>query len=87
MAARLNPRHQEMVRDKIKASQLINRLQDHVLGEVELRNTQVNAALGLLKKCVPDLTATTISGDPQNPLLIALAGVQDLRDKLRGSVR
>ncbi len=56
MAARLNPRHQEMVREKIRASQLVNRLEDHVFGEVEMTSTQVTAALGLLKKCVPDVT-------------------------------
>jgi len=58
MAARLNPRHQEMVREKIRASQLINRLEDHVFGEADMSNTQVQAALGLLKKCVPDLKAS-----------------------------
>ena len=83
----IGKRHQEDVRNKIRASQLINRLENHVLGEVDMETTQVTAALGLLKKCVPDLTSTTISGDPENPLLIALAGVSDLRDKLRGSVR
>lgn len=69
MAARLNRRHQDLVRDKIKSSQLINRLQDHVLGDVELSTTQITAALGLLKKCVPDLSATEHSNDPDNPLI------------------
>ena len=58
MAERLNRRHQEMVREKIRASQLINRLENHVFGDLDLSNTQVTAALGLLKKCVPDLKAT-----------------------------
>jgi len=47
-----------MVREKIRASQLINRLEDHVFGEADMSNTQVQAALGLLKKCVPDLKAS-----------------------------
>lgn len=70
MAARLNPRHQEMVREKIRASQLINRLEDHVLSEdgPKLDSTQVTAALGLLKKIVPDLSAQTVSGDADAPL-------------------
>ena len=62
MAERLNRRHQEMIRDKIRASQLVNRLENHVFGELDLNTTQVTAALGLLKKCVPDLKATEHTG-------------------------
>lgn len=62
MAARLNPRHQEMVREKIRASQLVNVLEEHVLDGRELSKSQVSAALGLLKKCIPDLQSTTLSG-------------------------
>lgn len=61
MAARLNPRHQEMVRNKIKASQLINRLQDHVLKGVEMAPSAVAAALGLLKKVIPDTVASSVT--------------------------
>lgn len=46
----------EQTRQKVQASQLINRLQDHVLGTVELSSTQVRAAEILLKKTLPDLT-------------------------------
>lgn len=63
MAARLNPRHQEMIREKIRASQLVNVLEEHVLENRELSKSQVSAALGLLKKCIPDLQSTTL----QNP--------------------
>lgn len=71
MAARLNPRHQQSVRDKIRASQLVNALEDHVFGEGgrKLDSSQVTAALGLLRKCVPDLTNTQVSGDEDNPLI------------------
>ncbi len=60
MAARINRRHQQMVRDKVRASQLVNRLENHVLPDdegqtVDMTPTQLSAALGLLKKCVPDL--------------------------------
>lgn len=63
MAARLNPHHSEMVRSKIQASQLINRLQDHVFGTVEMTPTQLKAAEVLLKKSLPDLQALNISGE------------------------
>lgn len=62
MAARLNPRHQEMVRDKIQASQLVNALESHVLKGKKMGPSQVTAALGLLKKCVPDLTHAELTG-------------------------
>ncbi|BBB99388.1 hypothetical protein [Bradyrhizobium elkanii] len=58
MAARsVKIRHDEETRAKIKTSQLINRLSDHVLGKVEMKPTQVTAALGLLRKTIPDLSA------------------------------
>jgi hypothetical protein len=62
-----------MVRDKIRASQLVNRLEDHVLVETELSATQVSAALGLLKKCVPDLAATEHSGPDGGAIRLTLA--------------
>lgn len=71
MAARLNRRHQDMVRDKIQASQLINRLEDHALGSVELSQTQIKAIEILLKKTLPDLTSTELTGDPENPLTVS----------------
>ncbi len=62
-----------MVREKIRSSQLVNALENHVLGKdeegsqpTELSQTQVNAALGLLKKCVPDLKATEHSGEVEH---------------------
>lgn len=63
MAARLNRRHQAMVREKIRASQLINALQNHVLGKKKMESTQISAALGLLKKCLPDMASIEGVGD------------------------
>lgn len=59
-----------MVRDKIQANQLINRLESHALGEVELTPTQIKAIEILLKKTLPDLSAVEHSGDEDNPLNI-----------------
>lgn len=59
---RLNPEHDERTRAKIQTSQIINRLNSFVAGQVELTAAQVTAALGLLRKTIPDLTATTIEG-------------------------
>jgi hypothetical protein len=74
MAARLNPEHDERTREKIRTSQLINRLNSLVSGEIDPASMPphaVTAALGLLKKVLPDLQATTISGDQDNPLRVA----------------
>lgn len=57
MAARINPAHDAKTREKIQTSQLINRLNQYVNGEVKLEPAQVTAALGLLKKTLPDLSA------------------------------
>lgn len=65
MAARkLRPRHQDEIREKIKTSQLLTRLTNHGLGKLktEMSPSQVTAALGVLKKCLPDLTSTEHSG-------------------------
>jgi hypothetical protein len=51
-------RHDDETRAKIQTSQIINRLQDHVLGKIDLKPTQVASALGLLKKTIPDLSAS-----------------------------
>lgn len=67
---RLNPQHDERARAKIKTSQIINRLNAFSLSEkdpqtdkpVEMSPTQVTAALGLLKKTLPDLSSVDISG-------------------------
>jgi hypothetical protein len=57
MAARLNRRQQDSVRENIRASQIVNRLQDHIHGKVELSTTQIQAARILLDKCVPNLSS------------------------------
>lgn len=66
MAARLNRRHQIMVREKIRASQLVNALENHVLGRRKMTSTQVTAALGLLRKCVPDMAIVEHSGEVEH---------------------
>ena len=72
MAARLNKRHQGFVRDKIQASQIINRLQNHLDGKVELSQTQLRAAEILLKKSLPDLSAVEMTGEDGKPLDLSL---------------
>ena len=52
MAARIRKTHQEEVKAKIQASQLINRLNNHIDGKVEMSPTQLDAAKFLLNKVI-----------------------------------
>lgn len=73
MAGRpIGKRHQEDVRRKIQASQLINVLQKHALDPTsdEIPKSRLKAIEILLRKSVPDLTAVTLSGDDENPLMV-----------------
>ena len=74
MAARLKGYHAEEVRAKIKASQLINRLQNFGLGKkgVDLAPHQVTAITSLLKKCLPDLANVEVTGDGGAPLRMTI---------------
>lgn len=58
--------HDENTRAKIQASQIVNRLQKHILGEVDMSPTQVTAALGLLKKTLPDLQSMEVKAEVEN---------------------
>lgn len=69
MAARLRAMHQYDVRAKIKTSQLINRLEDHALGKLELTATQIKAIEVLIRKTLPDLSAITLGGEGEGGAL------------------
>lgn len=55
MAARLNRMHSEQVRAKIQASVIIDRLQKHIAGDLEMTASQISAAQILLDRSVPKL--------------------------------
>lgn len=64
MAKRKQAFHPDEVKQKIQASQLINRLTTHALSDEPIMDaSQVNAAVRLLNKVVPDLKAVDHSGD------------------------
>ena len=67
MPARLNPKQDQRCRDAIKTTQLLKRLQLFALDEagpqdevVELSANRLRAIDTLLRKVLPDLSATTI---------------------------
>jgi hypothetical protein len=64
-------RMSEEHRVKIKNSNILNALIEHVEGTREMSATQVSAGLGLLRKVMPDLASTTIQGDEEGgPVVI-----------------
>ena len=63
MAARKNKTlHDDKTKERIRASQLLNRLNSFANGELELSSAQVNAAKIVIGKVVPDLKAIEHSG-------------------------
>lgn len=63
MAPRKQLWHPDAVREKIQASQLINRLTKHALSDAPIMDaSQVTAATRLLNKVLPDLASTTLNG-------------------------
>lgn len=76
MAARLRATHQQDVRRKIQASQIINRLQDYFQGKVELTQGQIQSAKILLDKSVSN-APTELSGVDGGPLTVEIVRFAD----------
>ena len=72
MAARKKLELTQQWRDKIQISMLIDRLMKHVNDEIDMKPTQIKAAEILLKKVAPDLSNTTLEGNEEKPMAIAI---------------
>jgi hypothetical protein len=79
MAARNKLRHPDDTRLKIQTTQLINRLNNHAVGKVDLSPTQVKAIEILLRKALPDLSAVdaTMNGEVMNYVVSAEPMTED----------
>lgn len=78
-AAKLNPRHQQLIRDKINAALLVEKLQQCALDGLELTSQQMKAIEILLKKSVPDLQSIEMTGDAEAPVVLkVITGVPPL---------
>jgi hypothetical protein len=75
--ARINRFNPDAVRAKIKADYLVIRLMNHIEGKTELKLTQIRAIEILLRKCVPDLTSTTVVADVTHRYVMTLPEVLD----------
>lgn len=78
MAARIHARHQEDVRRKIQASQIINRLQAYFDGKIDLSAGQIQTAKILLDKSVSN-APTELTGAAGGPLTVEI--VKFVEDK------
>ena len=70
MAARRTKTQNDSCKEKIKTSQLLNRVMGIALGTITADAVQVSAIKLLLNKTLPDLKAIEVTGDPNNPLEI-----------------
>lgn len=82
MATRKQLWHPDEVRKKIQASQIINRLNEHINSEAPgvMDASQVSAAKTLLAKVLPDLRQQEITGKDGEALQVIIAG--DVKDGL-----
>lgn len=81
-ASKIDDPRQRKTREAIKTTQLVNRLQGFALGlndgktgnPIEIDNTRLKAIEILLRKALPDLSAVTVSGDEDNPIVTKEVG-------------
>ena len=83
MARRKMLFHPNYVREKIRASQLINRLHKFAFGEISLTMTQLRAIEILLRKSIPDLAAAEIRSEQTYRYVVELPPVLSRDEWLR----
>lgn len=59
-------------RTKIANSKILNRLIACAEGEVEMSSTQAQVAIALMRKVLPDLATTEITGEEGGPIQIQI---------------
>lgn len=89
MAKRVQPELDQKWRDKIGTSMLINRLNSFAMGGVdpktkkpiEMSDGQIRAALGLLRKVLPDLSSTEVNATHEHHYVARMPGVAQSSDE------
>ena len=66
----------DAVRARIKAGGIAKRLEDYIVGKISMEPAQVTAALGLLRKVVPDVSAVEHSGEVTQNHVARIPAVQ-----------
>lgn len=75
MAARINKRHTEEVRKRIQASVILDRLQKHFRGDLQLSRDQLKSAEILLDRSVPKLAQIQHTGADGGAIHLVFDGV------------
>ena len=65
-------------RTRIQTSMIIERLNAFTAGKTEMSRGQVAAALGLLRKTLPDLSSVELGGRDGAPLQVSIIKFNDL---------
>ena len=87
MAKRKMLFHPDYVREKIQASQLINRLHKCAFGEISLTLTQLRAIEILLRKSIPDLAAAEIKSEQTHRYVVEIPACTASRDEWHAEIR
>jgi hypothetical protein len=66
---------------------LVNRLQNHALGKCDMTRTQVTAVEILLRKCLPDLNRTELTGEGGGPVAAVTLNTDDPQEAMREYAR
>src|SRR5690348_14395512 len=86
----LKPQHQEEIRQKIRGSQLLNLVQSYALSgkyrNQSVEGKRIEAALGLLRKLVPDLSSQELT-DKRGDWLDVMKRVAELEKAEKSAVQ
>ena len=82
-----SPSYANAVRDRIKAGGILFCLQEHIIGKREMTPSQVSAALGLLRKVVPDKTESKIDAMVRHGPLLSLEQAVNMSESIIESSR
>jgi hypothetical protein len=74
--------HLAYVREKIRVTRVVNRLQDFINGKLEMNSSQVHAAEILLRKVLPDLSVidSNLSVEQVNNVVYLPAPMSDSQE-------
>lgn len=75
-----SPAYAQAVRDRIKAGGILFCLHEHIVGKREMSPSQVTAALGLLRKVVPDKSETKLDGIVRHGPLLTLEQAAEMAE-------
>jgi hypothetical protein len=75
--------HPDAVRAKLRAWRYIDLLHQHIEGTRDLSLSRIRAIEILLRKCIPDLSSTTVTADITHRFVMQLPDVLDKAEWLR----